>query len=194
VFGEGTAILVGDGLLTEAFGLMAGARGVPAPRAIAAIAEVARAAGETGMVGGQALDLAAASRGATLRQVRTIHRLKTGALFTAAVRVGAVVAGARPGLLRRLTSYGEQLGLCFQIADDIADAVQAGDGRTDRALDKATYPALLGMAAARPHAERARDAACDAVAGLGTRAAPLAAIAGLVVASLDRSPADAPAA
>ncbi len=184
-FGEGTAILVGDALLTEAFGVMAEARGVDAGRAIAAIAEVARAAGEAGMVGGQALDLAAAGRAATLAQVRAIHRRKTGALFTAAVRVGGLAAGAPRPLLRRLTGYGEQLGLCFQIADDIADAVEAGDGRTDRALEKATYPALLGMTRARRHAERARDAALSAVAGLGERADPLRAIAGLVVAQLD---------
>jgi geranylgeranyl diphosphate synthase, type II len=185
MFGEGTAILVGDALLTEAFGLMADARGVAPGRALAAIAEVARAAGEAGMVGGQALDLAAAGRSATLAQVRAIHRRKTGALFTAAVRVGALAAGAPPALLRRLTAYGEQLGLCFQIADDIADAVEAGDGRTDRALGKATYPALLGMERARVHAERARDAALAAVAPLGARVAPLRAIAGLVVAQLD---------
>ncbi len=184
-FGEGTAILVGDALLTEAFGLMADARGVAPPRALAVITEVARAAGEGGMVGGQALDLAAAGRAATLAQVRAIHRRKTGALFTAAVRVGALAGGARPPLLRRLTACGEQLGLCFQIADDIAAAVEAGDGRTDRALGKATYPALLGMDRARAHAERARDAALAAVAPLGVRAAPLRAIAGLVVARLD---------
>jgi geranylgeranyl diphosphate synthase type II len=184
-FGEATAILVGDALLTEAFGLMADAGGVAPPRALAVIAEVARAAGEVGMVGGQALDLAAAGRAATLAQVRDIHRRKTGALFTAAVRVGALAGGARPLLLRRLTTYGEQLGLCFQIADDIADAVEAGDGRTDRALGKATYPALLGRDRARAHAERARDAALAAVAPLGLRAAPLRAIAGLVVAQLD---------
>jgi len=185
VFGEGTAILVGDALLTEAFGLMAGARNVAPVRVLAAIAELARAAGEVGMVGGQALDLAAAGRPATLAAIRAIHRRKTGALFTAAVRVGALVAGARPTLLRRLTRYGEQLGLCFQIADDIADAVEAGDGRTDRALGKATYPALLGMERSRAHAERARDAALDAVAPLGSRAEPLRAIATLVVAQID---------
>jgi len=185
VFGEGVAILVGDALLTEAFELMTAARYVAPRNALAAIAEVARAAGEAGMVGGQVLDLAAAGQTATLAAIRTIHRRKTGALFTAAVRVGALVAGARPALLRRLTTYGEQLGLCFQIADDIADAVGAGDGRTDRVLGKATYPALLGMRRARVHAERARDAALAAVDPLGARAMPLRSIAALVVAQLD---------
>jgi geranylgeranyl diphosphate synthase, type II len=185
VFGEGVAILVGDALLTEAFGLMAGARRVPAARTLAAVGELARAAGEAGMVGGQALDLAAAGHSATLARIRAIHRGKTGALFTAAVRVGALVAGARPALLRRLTAYGQQLGLCFQIVDDILDAVQAGDGRTDAVLGKATYPAVLGNAAARAHAERARDGALGALASLDARAEPLRAIVTLVVAQLD---------
>src|SRR5262249_14181109 len=177
VFGEGVAILVGDALLTEAFGLMAGAHHVAPARALAAVAEGARAAGEGGMVGGQALGLAAEGQAPSLAAVRAIHRRKTGALFTASVRVGGLVAGARPALLKRLTAYGEQLGLCFQIADDIADAVEAGDGRTDRVLGKATYPALLGMERSRAHAEHARDAALGAVAPLGPRAEPLRAIA-----------------
>jgi len=187
VFGEGVAILVGDALLTEAFGLMTTATGVAPQRALAAIAELARAGGEAGMVGGQALDLAAAGRSATLARIRAIHRGKTGALFTAAVRVGALVAGARPPLLHRLTTYGEQLGLCFQIVDDILDAVQAGDGRTDAALGKATYPAVLGMARARTHAEHARDRALAALAPLGARAEALRAVARVVVAQLDEA-------
>jgi len=185
MFGEGIAILVGDALLTEAFGLMAGVPRVPPARALAAVGELARAAGEAGMVGGQALDLAAAGRDVTLAQIRAIHRGKTGALFTAAVRMGALVAGARPALLGRLTTYGEELGLAFQIADDITDAAQAGDGRTDVALGKATYPAVLGTAGARAHAERARDRALDALATVDSRAEPLRAIANLVVAQLD---------
>ena len=191
MFGEGIAILVGDALLTEAFGLMAGVPRVPPARALAAVGELARAAGEAGMAGGQALDLAAAGRDVTLAQIRAIHRGKTGALFTAAVRMGALVAGARPALLRRLTTYGEELGLAFQIADDITDAAQAGDGRTDAALGKATYPAILGAAGARAHAERARDRALDALATLDSRADPLRAIVNLVVAQLDDTAAPA---
>ena len=187
MFGEGVAILVGDALLTEAFGLMAGAPGVPPARTLAAVGELARAAGETGMVGGQALDLAATGRSSTLARIRAIHRGKTGALFTAAVRVGALVAGARPPLMRRLTTYGQQLGLCFQIVDDILDAVQAGDGRTDAELGKATYPAVLGMARARTHAEQARERALAALAPLGARAEALRAIARLVVTQLDEA-------
>jgi geranylgeranyl diphosphate synthase type II len=182
VYGEGLAILVGDALLTEAFALMAHARGVPAPRIVCALGELASAAGETGMVGGQALDLAAGGRRARLAHVREIHRRKTGALLRAAVRVGAVVAGATPSLLRRLTVYGEHVGLAFQIADDIEDALGAGDGRTDQRLGKATYPAVVGLVEARRCAERERDAALAAIAGLGRRAEALRAIAEMIVA------------
>src|SRR5512140_120380 len=141
-YGEGLAILVGDALLTDAFLVMASAPGIPADRVRRAIAEVAAAAGSPGMVGGQALDLAATGRQATLPAVRQIHARKTGALLAVSVRTGAIVGGARPALLRRLDAYGRQLGLAFQIADDILDAGEApdADGRTDRELGKATYP------------------------------------------------------
>jgi geranylgeranyl diphosphate synthase type II len=184
VWGEGLAILVGDALLTEAFRVMAGARGLPPTRVLAAVAEVASAAGEAGMVGGQALDLAAEGRGASLRRVQDIHRRKTGALLRSAVRVGALVAGADAPTLRRLSAYGEHLGLAFQIADDVLDAAGGpeADGRTDRELGKATYPGVLGMARARRAAERERDAALAAVAALGAAAEPLRAIAEWVVA------------
>jgi geranylgeranyl diphosphate synthase type II len=184
VFGEGMAVLVGDALLTEAFHVMATARGVPAERTLRIIGEVAAAAGEGGMVRGQALDLAATGRPATLARVREIHRGKTGALLRVAIRAGALVAGAGGAVLRRLTDYGEHLGLTFQIADDILDAVGGpeADGRTDRELGKATYPALLGLDGARREALRERDAAILALRPLGPVAEPLRAIADYVVA------------
>src|SRR5262249_10657933 len=100
-----------------------------------------------------------------------------------AVRVGALVGGARPAVLRQLTAYGEHLGLAFQIADDLADAaaVPAADGRTDRALAKATYPATVGPAAARRLAARERQAALAAVTPLGAAAEALRAIATHVI-------------
>jgi geranylgeranyl diphosphate synthase type II len=187
VYGEGLAILVGDALLTEAFGVMAGARGVPAGRALRAVAEIARAAGEAGMVGGQALDLAAEGVLTTLARVRDIHRRKTAALLRVGVRVGAIVGGGGPALVQRLTRYGDHLGLAFQIADDILDASEdaTADGRTDAALGKATYPGTLGMAGARRAAARERDAALAALAPLGTRAEPLRAIARYVVSRIE---------
>ena len=183
VFGDAVAILVGDALLTEAFGVMARARGVPAARIVTAVAELARAAGELGMVGGQARDLAAEGSKPTLAKVRAIHALKTGALLRASVRIGAIVGGTSPATLVRLTTYGEALGLSFQIADDILDALDdaQADGRTDAALGKATYPGALGLDGARAHARRARDAAVAAIAPLGSKARVLAAIAEHVV-------------
>jgi len=190
VFGEGLAILVGDALLSEAFRLMASARGIAA-RTLRAVAEVAEAVGEAGMVGGQALDLAASgssggSRGRLMR-VREIHRRKTGALIRVAVRVGGLVGGADAATLRRLTAYGAHLGLAFQIADDILDATGGpeADGRTDRELAKATYPAALGLAGARMHAARERDAALAAIGPLGAAGERLAALAAYVVARAD---------
>ena len=194
VYGEGTAILVGDALLTEAFAVMARAGGVPPARVLAAIAELAEAAGEGGMVGGQARDLAAEGSAPGLAVVKRIHALKTGALLRASVRVGGIVGGASRATLARLTTYGSAIGLAFQIADDILDALEDGeaDGRTDAALGKATYPGALGMAGARRHARRARDAALAAVTPLGRKAEPLAAIATYVVERAEAAVARAP--
>jgi geranylgeranyl diphosphate synthase, type II len=190
VFGDGIAILVGDALLTEAFHAMATARGVPAERTVRIVGEIAAAAGEGGMVGGQALDLVAAGRATSLARVREIHRWKTGALLRIAVRAGALVAGADGIVLRRLTVYGERIGLAFQIADDILDAAgePAGDGRTDLKLEKATYPAVLGLEGARQAALRERDGALAAVRPLGPAAEPLRAIADYVVARTGLAP------
>lgn len=187
VYGEGLAILVGDALLTDAFAVMAAARGVPPARVVAAIAAVARAAGGPGMVGGQALDLASEGKRVPLAAVKQIHARKTGALLAVAVHVGALVGGASPATLRRLGTYGAQLGLAFQIVDDILDAAESpdADGRTDRALGKATYPETLGMDGAVAHARRAEAAAVRALAPLGAAAEPLRAIARWVVARAD---------
>jgi geranylgeranyl diphosphate synthase type II len=175
VFGEGMAILVGDALLTEAFEAMAAAGRVSPERRVVAMREVAMAAGEAGMVGGQALDLAAEGGRPSLATVRAIHRRKTGALLRAAVRTGAIVAGAPRAVLARLTIFGESLGLAFQITDDVLDANDdpAADGRTDVALEKATYPTVIGLAASCRHAERAGARALAAMARHDGQAEPL---------------------
>ena len=193
VYGEGLAILVGDALLSEAFHVMACARAVPPKRRLAAVAEVAAAAGEEGMVGGQALDLAAEGHRIRLARVQAIHRRKTGALLRAAVRMGALLGGAPPSTLRRLTTYGEHVGLAFQIVDDILDAAgaPAADGHTDRALAKATYPATLGLKGARRSAVRERDAALAALRPFGPKADPLRAIATQIVTRADETSASA---
>lgn len=154
VFGEGLAILAGDGLLTEAFVLMA--REPPdagyAARKLRAIGLVADAAGACGMVGGQAIDLDATGAGATVSRehLRDMHARKTGALIRAAAGAGAVMAGASDEQLRAIDEYASQLGLAFQIVDDILDVEAASTalGKTagkDAAAGKPTYPALYGL-------------------------------------------------
>jgi geranylgeranyl diphosphate synthase, type II len=180
-FDEATAILAGDGLLTEAFRLMAEA----APRfegREAALLEViqliGQAAGYQGMVGGQMLDLLAEGQKVNLKELETIHRLKTGALLTASVRAGALVAGGSRAEVTRLTAFGEKFGLVFQITDDLLDvegeAAEMGKVTgMDAKHGKATYPALLGADKARDWARRLMEEAVAGLAPLGERAAPL---------------------
>jgi geranylgeranyl diphosphate synthase type II len=189
-FGEALAILTGDALLTEAFAVMAGAgaRRSDAVATLAVVAEVAAAAGAGGMVLGQVADIEnERKRSVTLATVTSIHRRKTGALIRAAVRAGAIAAGATARELALLTTYGEAVGLAFQIADDIldetADLGRLGKrGGGDRARGKATFPALLGLSGARTRARRAVARARSAVATLGPNAAVLDALAERVVA------------
>ena len=168
VFGEGIAILAGDALLTEAFRIMAEATakpGISQRRALQVLTEVANAAGARGMVAGQADDLGAENRAINLPTVEWIHIRKTGALIRAAVRAGALLGGARLDQLQRLTRFAECLGLAFQIADDVLDAEGAAEvlgknaGR-DQARNKATFPAVLGLSAAK---ERARELLANAL-------------------------------
>ena len=184
-FDEATAILAGDGLLTAAFHTLA----VAAPRyegrenvLLEVIQVLGTAAGYQGMVGGQMLDLLAEGRKVTLQELETIHRLKTGALLTAAVRTGALMGGGSREEVTRLTGYGEKFGLAFQITDDLLDvegsAAEMGKATgMDEKRQKATYPALMGLEKAR---EWARSLVEEAVAGLepfGAGAEPLREIA-----------------
>jgi geranylgeranyl diphosphate synthase, type II len=188
VFGEGLAILAGDALLTEAFHLlMVSAERDPDPRrAMQAVREIAAAAGAGGMVGGQAADLAAEGHLLDLPAVELIHVRKTGALIRAAVRSGALIAAANPAQLERLSQYGECLGLAFQIADDILDAeaptsVTGKVPGRDNALHKATFPAVLGLPAAKQRARELLDRGLEALSSFDDRADPLRDIARLVV-------------
>jgi len=168
VFGEGLAILAGDGLLTEAFSVMAREPAVdtdPAlvTRKVRAIRIVAEAAGACGMVGGQAIDLAAAGSGAAFdgHGLRAMHAKKTGALIRASAAAGAVLAGATEPQLDGVERFAAELGLAFQIVDDILDVEGASVhlGKTagkDAAAGKPTYPALFGL-------ERSRQMAADCV-------------------------------
>jgi geranylgeranyl diphosphate synthase type II len=179
VFGEGMAILAGDGLLTEAFALMAReparVAGVDAPelaaRKLRALAVIAEAAGANGMVGGQAIDLAAASPGAAPLDpdgLRQMHGRKTGALIKGSAVAGAIMAGASAGEHAAIDAYADALGLAFQIVDDILDVegASADLGKTagkDAAAGKPTYPALFGLEQSRRLAADCADRALAAL-------------------------------
>jgi len=158
VFGEAMGILTGDALLTEAFSWLAlPIDGVDAARQVRAIAEVARAVDSTGMIGGQVADIAPTSN--DLQQLQFIHRNKTGKLLTASVLLGGLLAGASDDQLSALQRYGEATGLAFQIVDDLLDIEESAAtlGKTagkDVEQGKLTYPALLGVEAARAEAGR----------------------------------------
>lgn len=168
MFGEATAILAGDGLLTEAFALMGTvAETVPADRVVRAMTEMAVAAGSGGMVGGQHLDMDYTARtGVSYDELRAMHAMKTGALIRAACVSGAVLAGADGDDVRRLRVYGESIGAAFQIVDDILDEVgdEAQLGKpvgSDVAQGKTTYPSLLGIARSREVAQEHVDRAVE---------------------------------
>jgi geranylgeranyl diphosphate synthase type II len=180
-YGEATAILAGDGLLPEAFKIMAeAAPQFPGREAmlLEVVELIAHAAGYMGMVGGQMLDLLAEGRKITLKELETIHRLKTGALLTAAVRAGGLVGGGSRQEVTLLTSFGEKFGLAFQITDDILD-VEGDSAEMGKAVGadakrlKATYPGLVGPDQAKTWAQRLVEAAVADLNPLGERAAPL---------------------
>jgi geranylgeranyl diphosphate synthase, type II len=180
-FDEATAILAGDGLLTEAFHTMAAAA-APFEAREAVLLEVIRlladAAGYQGMVGGQMLDLQAEGRRVSLKELETIHRMKTGALLTAAVRAGALVGGGSRAEVTLLTQYGEKFGLAFQVTDDLLDvegeAAEMGKAPgMDEKRRKATYPGVLGLEAARKWAQNLVAEAEAALESFQLRAEPL---------------------
>ncbi len=188
VFGEAMAILAGDALLTHAFEVAAGDFRDPslAARTIRAVSLLAQAAGVSGMIGGQVMDLEAEGRRYSLGSLTRIHRGKTGALISASTQIGGVMAGGPPAHLRALRRYGDAIGLAFQIVDDILDLEGSSErlGKTagkDERARKATFPALLGLAASRRRAEAAAREATDAIAPLGARGRRLAEIAGFIV-------------
>jgi geranylgeranyl diphosphate synthase type II len=188
VFGEAMAILAGDALLTHAFQVAAShpADGRLADRKVRAMALLARAAGVTGMIGGQVMDLEAEGRPYSFAALVRIHRGKTGALISAAVQIGGIMAGGRADDVRALSDYGDQVGLAFQIIDDILDREGSTDrlGKTtgkDARARKATYPALLGTETSRLKARDAARRAERAIAVLGRRGRPLAILARFIV-------------
>jgi geranylgeranyl diphosphate synthase type II len=192
IFGEAIAILAGDGLLTEAFKLMTNQPVKDHPSSdggliLDLINEVAQAAGVLGMVGGQVVDIESEGKAVDLPMVQYIHTHKTGAMILASVRVGAKLGGAKEEILKALTCYGENLGLAFQVADDILNvegkaALMGKKTGSDLSKGKATYPSVLGVEESKKRARELVHLAVDALKPLGPEADPLREIARFVVA------------
>ena len=149
VYGEATAILAGDGLLTAAFEVVAGAR-LPAERVVEAVSCLSRGAGPDGMVGGQALDMAGEGRALTLGELELLQSRKTGALIEAAAELGCIAAGGTEGQREAVRTYAQCLGRAFQIQDDILDVsgTQEELGKpigSDRVNEKSTFVTALGL-------------------------------------------------
>ena len=175
VYGAGMATLAGDALLTMAFEVMLRQEGVDAATKLAVVREMSVAAGANGMVGGQAIDLESEGKQIPLERLREMHMGKTGALFRAAVRSGAILAGATDDQLAALTKYADAFGLTFQITDDILDVV--GDEATigkpvgsDERNHKSTYVTLLSLEKAQALAKETVDDAIAALASFGPEA------------------------
>ncbi len=187
VFGEAMAVLAGDALLTLAFQVLSGIEDVPSERRVRMLAELARAAGTVdAMIGGQVADLEAEGEPVKAKQLEYIHCSKTGALIRAAVRIGAIYGGATKDEFSALSSYGEHVGLAFQIVDDVLDVVGTSEdlGKTpgkDAAQRKATFPALYGVDVSRRKAEEHLGEALEVVKPLGARAERLRQIAERIV-------------
>jgi farnesyl diphosphate synthase len=186
-FGEAQAMLAGDAMQALAFEVLTPDCGVPAALQARLCGLLARSAGYAGMAGGQAIDLASIGLPLDERSLRNMHQRKTGALLRSSVLMGAACGNPTPGVWTALETYGEALGLAFQIVDDILDTTQASVtlGKTagkDFDSNKPTYVTVLGLDAARRRADDLRDQAQAALARSGlTDAAWLSVLADKVV-------------
>ncbi|MBI4126388.1 MAG: polyprenyl synthetase family protein [Deltaproteobacteria bacterium] len=186
VYGDAMAILAGDALVVEAFSILARSSYANPNILLEVMRDVADAAGGKGMTGGQVQDIKATGKKITESELEQLHRMKTGKLITVPVVGGAKLCGASPQQVTALQVYGEALGLAFQIADDILDiegseAEIGKDVGSDIDSNKATYPAIIGMSAAKKKARACVDQAVSALAVFDDRADPLRAIAQFVI-------------
>lgn len=154
VFGEATAILSGDALLTYSFQVLAEAASIPTERKLQLIAELARAAGPEGMVAGQIADLAAENKQVDLEQLEYIHLHKTGKLLAFCIKAGAILAGADELTIKKMDEFAHHIGLAFQIRDDVLDIIGSTEQMGKRAgsdvsKNKSTYPKLLTLEGAK---------------------------------------------
>ena len=185
-FDEATAILTGDGLQAAAFQRVADIESLTAEQRLSIIKIISTAVGFNGMVGGQALDLAAEQQAISVEALRAVHHLKTGALICAAAEAGAVCGKATLPERQALVRFAESIGLAFQVTDDVldvtGDSAQLGKtaGKDERA-EKSTYVSTLGLSGAQQEAERLLVEATDALSDFGDRAAPLRSLAAAMV-------------
>jgi geranylgeranyl diphosphate synthase type II len=181
VFGEAIAILAGDALLTDSFAIISNVKAKP-EIIINVLKELTYACGTEGMVGGQSADVLFENRKISKEQLLYIHTHKTGALIRASVRIGALMAEASATKLKALTTYGEKIGLAFQIVDDILDVTgtkkELGKSTgTDAIKGKNTFPNLYGLKRSEKEAERLIDDALLSIKNFGQKAEPLREIA-----------------
>jgi geranylgeranyl diphosphate synthase, type II len=185
-FGEATAILAGDALQTYAYQVLARLR-CPADARVRIIEEIARGTGTIdGMIGGQVMDLEAEKQHPDAKTLEYIHRSKTGALITASLVSGALYAGADEKQVADIRAFGRDIGLAFQIVDDILDVTQTSEqlGKTagkDTAADKATYPSLFGLEASERKANELVESAFSHLSSFGERAETLKELARFLV-------------
>lgn len=184
LYGEAEAILAGDGLLTLAFELITtdDGQGLSAVQRLDIAQIIARAAGSFGMVGGQFLDIANENSQYPFEMLQMIHRRKTGALITASVQAGAIAAGACADDSRALSVYGDEIGLAFQIVDDLLNATSTTEklgkaAGSDETMGKATYPGYFGIDETRKKAQEATARAKEALCTYGENAEPLRSLA-----------------
>jgi len=189
VFGEAIALLAGDALLTKAFQIMSQPSAVSGQQSaliLKSIHEIAKAAGSTGMVGGQVVDIESEGKEVAFPVLEYIHIHKTGELILASVKAGAILAGAENKELETITRYGEAIGLAFQIADDIIDVEGNKEdvGKNiggDAKKGKVTYPSILGVDESRKRARELVDMAITALKDFDRKAEPLREIARYIV-------------
>ncbi len=183
-FGEATAILAGDALLTEAFSLLSSPRHLKAVSPeirLQLIREIALASGLSGMIGGQEADLAGEKKKVSLAYLQDLHQKKTGALITASLVGGGLIGGADSETLKRLRQFGLRIGLAFQIRDDLLNVeglfqVTGKVSGTDAQRNKATYPAKVGVGVSRETARSLVEQAVETLRPFGRKARPLAEI------------------
>lgn len=187
VYGDGMAVLAGDALLTMAFEVILRQQDATAEQLTAVVREMSLAAGPNGMVGGQAIDLESENRKIGMEELRKMHMGKTGALFRAAIRSGAILGGATEEQLAALTEYADKFGLAFQITDDILDVT--GDEETigkpvgsDERNHKSTYVTLTSLQEAKKLAITAVDEAIEALDSFGDEAEFLRDLAAYLIA------------